>query len=198
MLGLAEWTPKNAGDKKVDNNELSWIAHPPYHKVGTWIDYIKFANRGDDNHHPIEFRARFGLKTYVSWVNNRSFINNNDLTAIPQQPLHAVKDGVAALIAMASEFDHMALETFGKKAHHEVDLTDDLQLVEDTLFARQVAHYKYNSGTNMGDGMKLAINSLTGPDARDDVSKVIVVMSDGISKSGIRLSHVFPRAAMAR
>ena len=76
----------------------------------------------------------------------------------------------------------MSLETFGSTAFHEVDLTDNLQTIEDTLYARQAAHY--NGSTNMGEGLQIAIKSLTGPDARANASKVIVLMSDGVSNKG--------------
>ena len=186
MLGLAEWSPSGPGDSVVGDDELTWIPYPPYRKDWTWNDFIGWAGEPDSkltNVHP-QFQYRFGVKTFVDFMLDRKDnFSQTDLTATPEEPLTAVKDGVQAMVHMSSDFDQFSLEVFGSTSRHEVNLTEDRQAVADRLYQMQANHY--DNSTNMGAGLQEAINELTSVRARDDASKVIVLMSDGCSTVGI-------------
>jgi len=185
MLGLAEWTPSGGGDTVLNDGELAWIPYPPYRKNWVWSEYVGWAGEANSkltNVHP-QFQYRFGVKTYVDFLLDRKDnFSQTDLTATPEEPLTAVKDGVQAMVDMSSHFDQMSLEVFGSTGKHEMDLSDDRQAVADRLYDMQANHY--DNSTNMGEGLLRAIESLTGPYAREDAAKVIVLMSDGHASTG--------------
>ena len=132
--------------------------------------------------HP-QFQYRFGLKTFVDFMLDRKDnFSQTDLTATPEEPLTAVKDGIQAMVDMSSHFDRMSLEVFGSTGIHEMDLTDDRQAVANRLYNMQANHY--NNSTNMGEGLQRAIESLTSIHARENAAKVIVLMSDGHASTG--------------
>jgi hypothetical protein len=185
MTGLAEWSPSGAGDTSVGSSELTWVAYPPYRKTWTWIDYLDWVADPDSNladAHP-EFRYRLGVKTFTDFLLERvDNFSETDLSLTPEEPLRSVKDGVQAMVDMTRSFDHLSLEIFATTGHHEVDLSSDRQRVADRLYAMQANHY--DSSTNIGAGIQLAIAELTSPRARAGAKKVIVLMSDGAHNTG--------------
>ncbi|MGD2110108.1 MAG: pilus assembly protein TadG-related protein [Phycisphaerae bacterium] len=140
MIGLAEWMPSGAADTDLDDGELKWIPYPPYRKDWVWSEYVGWAGEPDSKLtrvHP-QFQYRFGVKTYVDFLLDRKDnFSQTDLTATPEEPLTAVKDGIQAMVDMSSQFDQMSLEVFGSTGVHEMDLTDDRQAVADRLYEMQ-------------------------------------------------------------
>ena len=112
-------------------------------------------------------------------LDRKDNFSQTDLTATPEEPLTAVKDGILAMVDMSSHFDRMSLEVFGSTGVHEMDLTYDRQAIADRLYNMQANHY--DNSTNMGAGQQRAIESLTGVDARENAAKAIVLMSYGQS-----------------
>jgi Mg-chelatase subunit ChlD len=121
------------------------------------------------------------LKTFTNFLlENRPRANQTRLWGTPEQPLQAVKDAVQAMINVIEaldSMDHVSLEVFAQTSRHEVNLTDNLQLVPTRLNGRQAAHY--DSVTNIAGGMNQAIIELTSTRARSAAKKVMVLMSDG-------------------
>lgn len=185
MLGLAQWTPSGSTDTTVGSSELTWIPYPSHHKNWTWQDYLSWAAEPNSRLtavHP-QFQYRFGLKTYVEFLLDRKDnFSQTDLTATPEEPLRAIKDGVWAMTEMAGTRDRMSLEVFATTSHHEVDLTFDLASVADRLYHMQPNYY--NNTTNIGDGLGEGIDELTSVRVRPNVTKAIVLMSDGMSNTG--------------
>src|SRR5574337_178264 len=81
------------GDYYVENNELVWIATPPYEVNWSWANYVDFLNGSHVRSDLPQFRYRFGLKTFVDFLleDNPMYSETNNLWATPQQPLRAVK-----------------------------------------------------------------------------------------------------------
>lgn len=192
MLGLANWrsgkagacypgTPSN-GDDVVNDNELIWIAYPPYRVNWTWYDFIDYVQGSSISN--TTFRYRYGLKTYVDFLlqAKRQYSQTNILWATPQQPLRAVKDAVQALVDVVTALDsqdHLSLEVFATGSRHEVDLSADLQSIADRLYDLQAAHYDTGQ-TSIGAGLSRAISELTSERSRPNAHKVILLMSDGV------------------
>jgi hypothetical protein len=188
LLGLATWRsgmPNPAhpgggdGDNRVEDNEIAWIPKPSFRVDWSWSDYIDWIQ---SSRRLPDFRYRYGLKTFTDWLldSEPGYNQTNNLWATPQQPLRAVKDAVQTMtdvIAALESLDHLALEVFATDAHHEVDLSGDLQAVPDRLYQMQSGHY--NTYTNIGGGLAGAIFELQSERARPSAHKVIVLMSDG-------------------
>jgi hypothetical protein len=197
VLGMATWksgrpggTPGGDGDNRVCNDrpgEFTWVAYPAWRSGGwTWQDYIvNYAASTSNNamyaaNH--DFLNRCGLKTFVNYLleDYPSYSKTNILWQTPEEPLQAVKDAVQAMtdvVVGLDGLDQMSLEIFATTAHHEVNLSDDLQAVPGRLYAMQSAHY--DSSTNMGAGLLQALSELSSERARNSSAKVIVLMSDG-------------------
>lgn len=198
ILGLAVWHSGKSGgaspvpgvgdgDNLVEDSEVTWLAAPSYAVGWTWKDYIKgvsgLSSADETPTGGTNFDNRFGLKTLTDWaLQYHSHINQtNNLWATPAEPLRAVKDAVQEMvnvIAALDSLDHMSLEVFATTARHQVDLTDNLQSVADTLYHRQANHW--DNSTCMGGGLATAINELQSTRARSGAAKVIVLMSDGV------------------
>jgi uncharacterized protein YegL len=196
ILGTATWksgrpggTPGGDGDARVEDNvpgEFTWTSYPAWRSGGwTWTDYINNyvikTNNGMYAANPA-FQYRFGLKTFVNYLleDYPSYSKTNILWQTPEEPLQAIKDAVQAMtdvVVGLDGLDQMSLEIFASTAHHEVNLSDDLQAVPDRLYAMQSAHY--DSTTNMGAGLLQALSELSSERARNSAAKVIVLMSDG-------------------
>jgi len=161
------------------DSEVTWLATPDYALNWNWKNYMDRVRSA----YPAEFAYRFGLKTYTDFLMEKypeSFATDG-LWATPEQPLRAVKDAVQTMvnvIAALESLDHLSLEIFATTARHQIDLTDDLQSVADTLYQRQSGHW--DRSTNMGGGLQKAIEELKSPRARSASAKVIVLMSDGV------------------
>jgi Flp pilus assembly protein TadG len=185
MIGVAEWTPSSGGDTSVGSTELTWIPYPSHRKNWTWAQFIDWV-AGNDNRLTDDysnFRFRFGLKTYTEFLLDRKYnFSETDLTGTPEEPMQSVKDGLREMVNITRSFDQMSLEVFATTARHEIDLTFDRESVADRLDAMQPNYY--DSATNIGGGLQLAIDELTSVRARDDARPMVVLMSDGVSNEG--------------
>lgn len=191
ILGLATWHSGKPGgldpaggngNDVLGNAEVVWQPQPAFAGNWTWANYIEWARTSSTG--GSAFRSRFGLKTLMDFVlDQRPEAGATDgLCATPQEPLRAVKDAVQLMIdtiVALESLDRVALEVFATSARHEVDLTDNLQLVADALYLRQSGHY--DRTTNIGGGLARAIAELTSERARGVARKVIVLMSDGVA-----------------
>ncbi|MGD8450239.1 MAG: VWA domain-containing protein [Phycisphaerae bacterium] len=183
VLGLADWAsgmgshPGGNGDSYVDDSygEITWIPMPEYALDWQWYQYIDYSRSG--------FRYRYGLKTYTDYLMEKQpeSYSTEVLWATPEQPLRAIKDAVQTMVNVIESLDsldHMSLEIFASTARHQVNLTDDLQSISQTLYTRQSGHY--DRSTNLGGGLQKAIAELRSDRARSASAKVIVLMSDGV------------------
>lgn len=195
ILGLASWRSGirggfsgGNGDNRLDASEVSFIAYPSWRRDWVWTGYIDWVQsnslyNSSGFEYAGEFRYRYGLKTFVDFllVHEPETFSTSNLWATPQQPLRAVKDGVQTFIDTVraqDNLDRISLEIFGTTARHEIDLTDDLQRIANTLYRRQSAHY--DGATNIGGGLQKAVEELTSSRARPNATKVIILMSDGV------------------
>ncbi len=193
ILGMATWKsgrpegkPGGNGDAIVQDGERTVAAYPAWRSGGwTWDHYVSSymlsttTRMYTANH---DFLNRYGLKTFVNYLLESYSAHNqtNILWQTPEQPVRAVKDAVQAMtdvVVGLDGMDHMSLEIFATTAHHEVNLSDELQAVPDRLYVMQSAHY--DSTTNMGAGLLKGIAELTSERARNSSAKVIMLMSDG-------------------
>ncbi len=99
----------------------------------------------------------------------------------PQDPgkFDAAQDGAYALVNSLGSNDQGALVTFADSATLDEPLTGDKQALNDSIAA-----VVPEGGTNLGSGIDTAHSELTGPDSNSGAEKVMVVLSDGNSKSG--------------
>jgi len=200
-LGLAVWSSglggglwatrglnPGDGDMRVAPAEISWAYEYPY-AGGSWTDYFRYVRSGNTTMLAGDqaFRYRFGLKTFVDYllVEQNSSTQTPELAQTPSQPTQAVKDAVAHMIDVISEAatpDWVSLEVYSRYGHHEVDLTDDYWAVPQRLDEMQAGHYE--QVTNIGEGIQAGIAELTGPRARPEAIKVMVLLTDGNANVG--------------
>lgn len=188
LLGLAQWRSGKSGaafpgggngDNILSDSEVTWLAPPSYAVSWNWKTYVDAVQ----SHYSATFKYRYGLKTFADFLlaNVPRYHETNIKWATPEQPLRAVKDAVWTMtnvIESLQSLDQMALETFETWGHHEVNLTDDIWQVANTLYQRQAGHR--DVFTNIGGGLARAYAELTSDRARGAASKVIVLMSDGV------------------
>ncbi len=189
MLGLATWNsgragghPGGDGDSTMESAEISWAGYPSFRGSWSWLNYVDFMQNGQSND-ASSFRYRYGLKTFMHFLleNQRAYTQTNNLWATPQLPLRPIKDAVQSMIEVITEqdsLDRLSMEIFATTSRHEINLTDDLQMIADTLYARQAGHY--DSTTNIGGGLHQAIVELSSARARPNAKKVIIILSDGL------------------
>ncbi len=183
MIGLATWHPSNSSDTSVGNSELIWAPLPSYASGWNWSDYISFMSSsssymadGDSR-----LRFRFGLKTFTNFLlENPQYDETNILWNTPQQPLQAIKDAVQTFVDVLVDGgnpDQVSLEVFDNIGRHQVDLTEEVQSAADRLYQLQAAHWQKT--TNLGGGIREAIEELTSVRARANAQKIMIVLSDG-------------------
>ena len=205
VLGLADWRSGKSqskygqnvggdGDDYVEDNELTaQVAYPSGMSGGSWSSYLTYvANSSTEmTGTDANFRYRHGLKTFVNYLLEDRAGNSQtpQLVSCPEMPVTAVKDAVQTMIDTIVELetqDHCSLEIFGTTSKHEVNLTipaggetlaEALQVVPDTLYQRQAAHY--NGTTNIGAGINQGITELTSVRARSAAAKVLIMLTDG-------------------
>ena len=185
MLRLANWND-NDNDGQIDSSEVSWNVPYPYNQ-GSWSEWIRDYVRSSSTAMYQEnsaFRYRFGLKTFVNYLLERRESNAESpvLAQTPEQPLEAVKQATDYCLSIIEELDsndQLSLEVYATDAHHEVDLTEDHMAIAERLHEMQAGHY--NAWTNIGGGLKSAIDELTGPRARPHARKIILLMTDGVA-----------------
>lgn len=183
MLRLANWND-NDGDGGIDSSEVSWTIPYPYSE-GSWSDWIKNYVRSSGTQMysaNSAFRYRFGLKTFVNYLleSREAHFETPILSQSPEQPLEAVKMATTWCLDVIENLDsndQMSLEIYATTANHEVDLTEDYQKVSERLSEMQAGHY--NAWTNIGGGLKTAIDELQSQRARPHAKKMIMLMTDG-------------------
>ena len=205
ILGLAIWhsgktgglDPQGGnGNNTLGDSEMTWLVPPSFANNWSWSTYIDAVR----NINPSQFRYRFGLKTFTSFVmeSRPQAYATDGLWATPEQPLRAVKDAVQTMVDVITSLDsldHMSLEVFASSARHQVNLSENLQGVANTLYERQSGHW--DTCTNIGGGLHEAIVELKSSRARSASAKIIVLMSDGvpnINESGTYVGDSDPGA----
>ncbi|MFH1746235.1 MAG: VWA domain-containing protein [Planctomycetota bacterium] len=189
ILGLATWhsghtggcdPPGGNGNNLVGDSETTWEPTPEFALNWNWktfVDYVRNTN-------PSQFRYRYGLKTFTDFLmeNRPESYATDGLWGTPEQPLRATKDAVQTMVDVITaldSLDHLSLEIFATVARHQVNLTEDLQSVANTLYQRQSGHW--DRCTCIGGGLQKAIDELKCSRARSASAKVIVLMSDGVA-----------------
>ncbi|MFQ5590214.1 MAG: VWA domain-containing protein [Phycisphaerae bacterium] len=193
------------GNNWMSASELTWLVDYPFDR-GSWSDYIyryvgSTTNRlYKANKH---FRYRFGVKTFTNYLLERRPGNNETamLALTPHQPMDSVRNAVGHMmdtIEALDNQDHVSLEVYGRTVAHEVDLgsstasanphatgvvtteyPSNYAAVAGRLNEMQAGHY--DRYTNMGGGLERAIETLTGPNARENARKIIILLTDGIA-----------------
>jgi Flp pilus assembly protein TadG len=188
------------GDTRVDAGELSYIAFPgsPADEQSQawrrqcWNNYIRSymdQDNGMTEANP-DFKYRFGLKTLMNYMLEKRplFDQSPDLALVPTQPMQAVKDAVRALTEVVAELDcddAMSLEYYDRWGHHRENLSYKYDVIAESLDDLQAGQDGYY--TNMGEGIQQAIAELTGPRARPNAVKIMVLLADGranVNESG--------------
>lgn len=201
-LGLARWDSGKSGglwnaipvgqrksgdgDNQPESSEVTWLVNYPF-ESGSWNDWIYDYVRSNSTtmyQADSDFRYRFGLKTFVNYVLEKKPAHDQTslLADTPTQPMQAVKDSVAYMAGLLDSLntnDQVSLEIYGTTAHHEVDLTTDVQQVSNRLNEMQAGHY--DSNTNTGGGIEKGVAELTSVRARSAARKVIFLLTDGLA-----------------
>jgi hypothetical protein len=194
-MGLATWRSGKAGGKwqveglspgngntTISSSEMDWADYP--YAGGSWTDYFNYVSSTSTEMEDANsaFRYRFGMKTFVNYLleDQVGHEDTPELAGAPVQPMQAVKDAVSLLSGVIDELDgddRLSLEAYDTWGHHEVDLTDQYDMVSERLNEMQAGHYGIY--TNMGAGIEQAVAELTGPNARDNAVKVMFLLTDG-------------------
>lgn len=177
------------GNNWVGGSELEWnesvFDYSLDQSAGIWLDYIDnyaastYTRMYNANS---KFRYQYGIKTFVNYLleTRPEFQSTPEFASVPQQPMQAVKDSIKELtrfLTLAGGNDRLSLEVYGTTARHEVDLTENYDLVSTRLLEMQAGHYDRN--TNMGGGILRGIEELESTRARSFSRKAIVVLTDG-------------------
>jgi len=172
------------GNGKLGGGEMTWLVDYPFNG-SSWPDYIynymRYSGTRMAAANPA-FRYRFGLKTFFNFLLERKFRHSEtpDLANTPHQPMRAVQDAVTFMTDHVTQLgtnDQLSLEVYGTDGRHEIDLTQDYELVSNRLSNMQAGHY--NGWTNMGAGLQRAIEELTSVRARPASVKMIILLTDG-------------------
>lgn len=178
-----ELDPGNGNTWVGWNTEMETMVEYPY-PGGSWKEYTDYmkgwsqmTSQGNS-----AFQYRFGVKTFINYLleEERCYDECPDFYLTPTQPMQAVKDSVTRMTEVIEELqtdDKISLEIYGETTNHEVDLTYDYSTVSARLTEMQAGHY--DIWTNMGGGIQLGIDELTGERARSTATKVMVLLTDG-------------------
>ena len=161
----------------------------PYpYPVGNWNEYIDFVSGRSGSSayrgHIVDrgYRYKYGPKTfvdYLQWIHSK-YTDTPALASSPEQPITALKDAVEIMtdyLASLNTEEWVALCTYDDNSRTEIPLTSDLSSISTRM--RQIGAGHYSRQTNIGGGIKQALAALTGPNARLQARKVMVVMTDG-------------------
>ncbi|MCG8404629.1 MAG: VWA domain-containing protein [Phycisphaerales bacterium] len=198
------------GDDVIDSFELVQQSSYPF-QSGSWNDYINYvrSNSSKMKRTNSDFKYRYGIKTFVNYLLEKRAKHSYtpELVNTPEEPLHSVKGAVQTMITEIVSLqtrDFVSLETFGQYGSHEMNLTipgpgqtlsEVLQEIPDTLYARQAGHE--TSLTNIGAGLNEAINELSSDRARTAAAKVIILLTDGkpnVDESNVYVGNNHPGA----
>jgi len=162
---------------------LNSVSYP--YPSGSWNDYIRYV-RSDGDVRNAGYRRCYGYMTLINyWLEKRpKYSQTPDLWKTSEQPITAVKDAVSVFLAYIQEEkcdDQVGLAVYTSPSDDallEVELTRDMQLVEDTSRERQAGHY--DTMTNIGAGLRVAREEMQ-ENSRVGSFKMIVLMTDGIA-----------------
>jgi hypothetical protein len=159
---------------------LGLTAVPYPYPGGSWSEYVTYVKT--DSRLPTRYRDKYGLKTFIDYVlQRRSFKTSTPaLSDTPEQPVTALKQAVTIMLDYLGSLDteeHVSLSTYDTLARIERDLTTDLTGIDARMQYMQAGHY-YRE-TNIGDGIRHGRESLTGPAARPEARRVLILFSDG-------------------
>lgn len=192
--------PGNAGNgnSTIGGGEITWVEtfgnRSTAQSQAIFMDYIRDYASGYDggartklDEASTMFRYQFGIKTFINYVLEKRTSHNQtpELADTKTQPMQAVKESVEALTQMLGGFDttdQLSLEIYASTARHEVDLTEDFQLISDRLKGMQAAHY--DSWTNIGGGIDKGIEELTSSRTRPTAKRMMIVLTDGNANVG--------------
>lgn len=166
------WT-ETFGDRTAEQSRPIFQDYINNYMNKTWTEMYR-ANR--------DFKYQFGVKTFVNYVLERRTSHNQtpEFANTRQQPLKAVKEAVGFLtdeLYTLETDDRLSLEIYGETARHEVDLTENYDLVSNRLAEMQAGHY--DTWTNMGGGIQRGIEELSSSRARPNSRKYMIVLTDG-------------------
>ena len=162
---------------------LTGLAYP--YPSGSWNDYIYYV-KTNSNVYRAGYRRAYGYMTLINyWLEQKpQYSQTPDLWKADAQPVGAVKDAVNVFmeyIQAVDTKDRVALVVYNSRSQEalvEHSLTEDFELIENTVTHRQAAHY--DAYTNIGDGIRYALNELKA-NSRIGAFKMIVLMTDGIA-----------------
>lgn len=204
-LGLAYWNSGMPGglweergvpaaqtgnrNGQIATSELEWrervFDRTANESAAIWRDYIDgYVRRSNTAMAGADagFQYSYGIKTFVNYLLERrgSYAGTPELAETPAQPIQAIKDAVGYMVGLLDGLqtsDQMSLVIYASTAHLEVPLTGEFDLIRNRMMAMQAGHY--DSLTNMGGGLRAAIEELSTDRARAMSRKVIVMLTDG-------------------
>jgi len=172
---------------------LSSVSYP--YNSGSWSDYISFC-QSDGGLELYNHLDMYGGMTFVCYLlrNKPAFSQTEDLWKTRHYPFHAIKEGHELLCTFLTDLgfdDHLGMVSYDTNHRVETTLsgygfpsvnistkpiTNDYEAVRKLMHYKQAAHY--SSSTNMGGGIKDAIQLLD-DHKRDGSRPAIIVMTDG-------------------
>ncbi len=184
-------------DWETEMNTTVLYSYP----LGSWseyLDYVRSTYTRMYTEGSSDFRYRFGIKTFVNYLleYRRCYDETPDLYETPEQPMQAVKDGVAHMVQVLDTTeadDQVSLEGYDYEGRHLVDLTQDFDSITTTITTLQAGHFDLY--TNIGDGEQLAIDELSGSRSRGSTSKVMILLTDGnanVDQDGVIYDELEP------
>ena len=192
IYGDMQWQPQyiESGDTSFIKKTLGLTYGPngdvPYpFPSGGWNDYINYVT-SNSNINAAGYLSSYGYLTLANyWLEEQPQANETPgLWQTSEQPLTAVKDSVQVYLAeieaadMDDQVGLVAYTAADGTAKIELELTDNLQLVEDLSRQRQAAHYV--GSTNIGAGIQAAVDVLQNR-GRLGKGRLIVLMTDGVA-----------------
>ena len=164
-----------------DLNDVTW----PY-PSGSWNSYIDYCRSSSGQNKDAGYRYKFGVLNWLNYLlqNKEAYNETPDLWQTSEFPITAVKNAVTLFLAYLQEVDtndKLGLSVYNSPngdALLEEQLTFNFAHLEDVSRQRQAGHY--SSMTNIGAGLRVAIDELEG-NARVGSSKLIVLMTDGVA-----------------
>lgn len=153
--------------------------------AGSWEGYFNYVQT-DLAVAAVGYQNMYGYLTLVNyWLAVWPAADETPgLYATSEQPITAVKDAVGIFFAFIEQVDtndRVGLSIYtskGGRAKLESPLTDDFELIEDTIRQRQAGHY--TGATNIGAGIQTALKELD-KNRRENALGMIVLLTDGIA-----------------
>ncbi|MBN2475335.1 MAG: VWA domain-containing protein [Pirellulales bacterium] len=162
---------------------LTYVPYP--YPGGSWNEYIDYVKSYYSTYlQRAGYQKKYGYLTLVNYWLERRPVNHDtpSLWAVSAQPVTAVKDATGVFMQYIGEVDtddRVALVVYNsptQTAKVEHSLTDNFQMIGDTVDQRQAGHY--DQYTNIGAGIEYARNELLS-NGRPGAFKMIVLMTDG-------------------